>query len=163
MDRCIELCYELHNATAQRADSALPGRYTELLITSPNQECQRATGQTKNGDVSLRVTLCPDHGTTEGKIISILSSAVTRAEYTLAWNQARNLWQLSLDRAFTLLYEQAGEENSAALTDFRTALSSLADQREKLLSQVYADHPEIVAEMMNNLIKDCVIDACGEW
>ena len=164
MNRCVELCYELNNAPGGRADSASSGSVGQLAITRPTDDCQRTIQNGRNGDdIRFRVNLCEAHGDIEKNILRMTDDAHTRADYTRAWTKARALWQLSLDQAFSQLYADADDAAKQALSDVRTALNQLLIERESMLNRVYPNCPEIVAEMMSNLIKDCVVDACGEW
>ena len=162
-DRCAELCYELNMANMPRTDSLRTSGYITLTATVPAKECQREEAVLPGADLQYRLSLCADHGPVEEGAVKKVKDARTQGEAAQAAQQAQRMWQQSLDAMTNQHYKQASKEDRSIIADNRTAFDQMLAKRRTLLEMIYPSHPEIVSEMMMQMVKDNVIFLCEVW
>ena len=162
-NHCAELCYELNMSNTPRADSLRSGGYIRLTDTIPAAECQREEASLAGADLQYRLSLCADHGPVEEGAAQLLKDAKTQGDAALAGQRAQRMWQQSLDAMTNLHYKQASKEERSIIAVNRTTFDLLLAKRRALLEMIYPSHPEIVSELMMQIVKDNVIFLCDAW
>ena len=151
MEKCIELCYELHTAPEDRPDSA-GGTHTELKKGKTSAKCVRKVNYTEDGPVHLEDDQCESHALTTQLTQALLEAAETDDDREFAWLRAQSNWLLELDTMYDTWYLSAKPEQKALIAADRMAFDELINARRESLAYMYPDDPATAAEVLANMI-----------
>ena len=144
MDRCVELCYALHFAPADRLDSLRTGQYRAMNAAQAGAVCQRREEYTED-HVIYTYTLCAVHGAMDAQIIKKVQDSAA------AITEGRQLWMALLEAAWAV----------QGRTAERTSFLEWITAREALLKLAYPDKPELVEEVLMQAIRRRALEVCG--
>lgn len=163
MKQCSELCYLKHNGGKIRPDSLLTSSFTPIEFESAAPKCLRSTGMSRNGETAVEQALCEEHGAIQKAAISQAAEIQSRVGAEDTFRRIRRLWQTNLDKATNLRYRAADGELRQAIGQNRTLFDQLIEKRTAVLTQLYSANPEIVAEVLSNMMRDQVLSLCEIW
>ncbi|MBR4459283.1 MAG: hypothetical protein IKS31_10035 [Clostridia bacterium] len=150
MLQCTELCYLDGNAPAPRPDSLITGKYAGVGIpASPHSRMMIFPNA--EDTVDIMQAFDADHGALWQAGRALVAQAVTRDEYTAAFEKSARAWSLSLNTVLSARFAEGDAEVRAALARHRKAFDAMAARREALLKIFYPNAPETVAEVIMNL------------
>lgn len=161
MNKCADLCYEVHTAPEARIDSRVTGRYTGFDAPPSGDDCARLVTATDTG-ATYQEVLCGQHGVTEDAITAMLTDASALKTPEKLWLSARQLWLTELDAATNDRYRAADEAGRKLVAAERVSFGNWLGSREAMLNILYPDNPEIVQEVLAQAIRARVIDLCVE-
>ena len=163
MNRCVDLCYALHHASEARPDSRLAVGFGTLPDAGARTDCQRVTVQRTAMQMDYIEYLCETHAVIDESVVSMLQSVRNTKDQANAWLRAQNLWQGALDGITNMHYREADQDVRQVIAANRICFDRVIAQRQELLELLYPDQPQIVAEMINKLLVNNVIDQCEMW
>ena len=154
-DKCIELCYLMNTAPAERMDSLFNVERAANAVEA-NANCTCTVTEEKEGKILCTDGYCTVHGFTyEMMEIFLLSDKSVNT-----WETVRTLWEIELNNAYDALYRKAGEGVGNVYLVEYAAITNWINAREAFLNMAYADKQAIVAEAMVNTIMERALDAC---
>ena len=154
-DKCIELCYLMNTAPAERMDSLFNVERAANAVEA-NANCTCTVTEEKEGKILCTDGYCTVHGFTyEMMEIFLLSDKSVNT-----WETVRALWEIELNNAYDALYKKAGEGVGNVYLVEYAAITNWINAREAFLNMAYADKPAIVAEAMVNTIMERSMEAC---
>ena len=157
-DRCLDLCYALHTAPAQRLDSALQAGVPALKDPgAPPDRCGRETEAT---DVGLRQRnrICREHLFIRQSLDQQLEAGGTDADLARAFTMSRRLWQSVFMDAANALYQDADPEGRAAVADCMNLFPQWLSVREELLRSLYPQREATAQEMLSFMVEGRVLE-----
>lgn len=160
-DRCVDLCYDLHEAPKARVDSVLGAH--DVLDAVTAQTCGRAAGERDGAELKYAEILCADHAATDERIMAIVQEAGNREARTNAFLRAQRMWQTMMDNRTNASYKAADKEGKTLIAANRKAFDKYLTARKALLTLLYPDQPDVVAEVIARTILDKEIDLCLLW
>lgn len=152
MEKCVELCYELHSAPEERADS-VNAEHTDLQSGTSGVTCSRAVNYSLTGAASLYDDLCESHTLTTTLTQRLLEIAEDDDDRISAWLRAQSNWLLELNTMYDTWYLSADSaEKKALIAADRIAFDELISKRRDTLSYMYPNDPAAAAEVLSNMI-----------
>ena len=162
-DDCAELCYLLHKAPADRADS-LAGTYEHSDETTETTVCATVqTDPTDAGDAQYVMMQCTAHGDTELAVRNLFAVANSRTARLNAGRRAQALWQVQADALTNAAYKAADDEMRKTIAQNRTSFDKLLNARSALLAALYGSREDIPAEVLANHMRDYTAMLCSLW
>ena len=156
MNRTVDLCYAMHTAPSQRADSVM-GTHDMLTAPEAPAECGREVTPTDTGARYTEI-LCAEHAPSDASVWALIDRAEDKAE---AWQAARLIWMAAYDRQYDELLSGADEAQTQILLSDRLAFIQWLNKRELLLERFYPDQPETVAEVLALAVRARLISLCA--
>lgn len=150
--KCVDFCCDIHTGAAARKDSLLsviPAAGAEAVACT----CENADAA--SGSRTSTQYYCPAHSYSFAMLDLLLQGQDT-AE---AWDLVRQIWTVELNNAYGRIAAKLGEQHAVVLVEYST-LSQWMEAREAVLTLLYPDNPELVAQMMVKLVMDRVNDLC---
>ena len=155
--RCTELCCMINTAPAELPDS-LTGDYAMMMgLLTGADKCARTVDEEK-GDVT--VDFDEAHAKALTDTVELLRSTSPYAADE-ALTQAQAFWATELDKAVNLAYKAADRDARKVIAAWRMTLDKVIGVRHDLLDLLYEGEPEVPAELVMNLYRDALVDACG--
>lgn len=161
MRQVAELCYLAGNAPAQRPDSLISGTYSHLAMDGNGAESCAEILEYGDGAVTITDMLCVDDIANETAVETMLGNVLTRAQYADIFTRAQRIYKAALDANTTARYRAADAGLRPLIAQNRQSFDLLFRLHQDLLKCLYPDQPEIVAEVLSQLWKTCMIDHCG--
>ena len=155
--RAIELCNILHTAPAKLADS-LTGTYQSLSASAAYDRSVREIGALQGADSPMTEHYDAAYGRALAGIRTRISQTGGSAR-TGAFLQAQRDWQLTLDAIVNANYKAADQEGKKAIAACRMLLDKVYEARKGLMDLLYADAPEVAAEIVSNLYRNAILEA----
>ena len=150
MNKCILLCYELHAAPEQRADS-LSAFHTALPDAPRGAQCRHKT--TYDEDAAHFIDdMCGEHTQTMQLTKDLLDQAQDAESRMIAWEQSQLNWTAELDHLYDVWYLSASEDQRPLIAADRMSFDTLISARREALADLYPDDPATAAEVLSNLI-----------
>ena len=160
-NKCVEMCYERHNAPAERVDSLLHGvaepPLGENLVAGL---CARSVTETDTGLTCLE-GVCDQHRMAECAM-EALASTPDLEQRMDAWSYVRSMWVTELNSLANERYFAAAEEDRDAVSAERQFFGNWLSARETILNLLYPEDPRTVSEVLTEAIRNRVLDQCGE-
>lgn len=163
MLQCAELCYLNANAPADRPDSRIFGRLVLLKETVPageSTDCGLTLTPESSRKALVTETLCKDHAAGEETVTGMLENSLTPAQYENVFIRSSRLWRSALDAITTIQWRAAAPEEQAVITARRQTFDRWVAARTELLKMLYADNPEVTAEVINDILRRQVLSSC---
>ena len=151
MEKCIEMCYELHAAPEDRPDS-IQGKHKEAPKGKNDILCSRAVSYAAAGPVHLEDDRCESHATTAQLTQVLLESAEDDEDRTNVWLRTQSNWLMELDAMYDLWYLSAPADQKPVIAADRISFGKLIDARREALAIMYPDDPATAAEVLANMI-----------
>ncbi len=151
MEKCVELCYELHAAPEERPDS-LSSAQTGLKGGRTEDECSRAVIYSAEGPMRAVDDRCDSHTLTTQLTDVLLEAAEDDEDKIYAWQRAQANWLLELDTMYDTWYLSADAEQRALIAADRISFDKLINARMESLAYLYPDDPAAQAEVLCNMI-----------
>ena len=154
-DKCIDLCYIMNTAPSDRVDSIFNveriQNEVEIYVS-----CASVIIEEIDGKLSYTDQYCMTHGFTYEMMELLLENDNSLD----AWVIVRSLWEIELSNAYNALCENVSETvGNAYLSEYMGYLKWI-NAYEQFMTIVYPDKPELVAEVMVNVIMDRTMDIC---
>ena len=153
MNKCVNLCYELHSAAGTRPDS-LSGSHTSLPEAGGGSRCGHQATYLENGSAHVVDNQCDSHRQTMQLTKQQLENAKDADDVTAAWMKAQGNWILELNTLYNTWYLSADESQRAAIAADRISFDRLIAARRKTLADLYPDDPAAAAEVLAKMIMD---------
>ena len=160
---CTELCYLHGNAGKARPDSMISGNWKAIENDAAWAECEATRTPIHNGDTMIKTALCEEHGKIQNTAIYLVKGVVSRDTAEDTFRRVRRVWQGSLDQATNAKYRAAAGDGRTAVAKYRMAFDQMVEKRTDMLNLLYPDNPEIVAEVISDMLRDEVLFMCGGW
>ena len=161
-ERCVDLCYELHEAGKPRPDSIL-ATYEELAAAAPGETCVRAEGQRDKCELPYTEVLCADHAAIDEKATALAKAAQNKDAREKAFLRIQRMWQTPMDARTNARYKAADKDGKALIAKNRKAFDKYLNARKALLTFLYPNQPDVVAQIVARAIQDKEMDLCGLW
>ena len=160
MEQCAELCYLIHNAPNDRADSLITGNYVRT-IGGVCEACGREVLSENGQDVYLRQSICAEHKSVKDAVEYQVQYGAS--DLSRDWQRARALWQASLDSMTNSHYKAASAQDRQVIAMCRVSFDQLLAARQELLKLFYPTKPSVVSEVLSNTVMNRTLDLCEEW
>ena len=151
MEKCAELCFELHTAPADRYDS-LNGTQDGLKKAKASVKCRREVSFTEGGIAVLDDRQCEYHTQLSELTRTQLEAAENDDDRETAWLQAQGNWLAELDTMYDTWYLSAKPAQRPLIAADRTAFDELVSARRESLASMYPGKPAVAAETLANMI-----------
>ena len=161
-ERCVDLCYDLHEAGKARPDSIL-GTYEALAAATSVEVCARTEGERQEAELAYTEVLCAAHAAIDEKVAALTGSAQNGEARTNAFLRAQRMWQTAMDTRTNAHYKAADKDGRALIVKNRKALDKYLAARKGLLTVLYPDQPDVVAQVVARVIQDKEMDLCKLW
>ena len=161
-ERCVDLCYDLHEAGKARPDSIL-GTYETLAAATSGEVCVRTEGERQEAELAYTEVLCAAHAAIDEKVAALTGSAQNGEARTNAFLRAQRMWQTAMDTRTNAHYKAADKDGRALIVKNRKALDKYLAARKGLLTVLYPDQPDVVAQVVARVIQDKEMDLCKLW
>ncbi len=161
-ERCVDLCYELHEAGKPRPDSIL-ATYEELAAAAPGETCVRTEGQRDKSELPYTEVLCADHAAIDEKATALAKAAQNKDAREKAFLRIQRMWQTPMDARTNARYKAADKDGKALIAKNRKAFDKYLNARKALLTFLYPNQPDVVAQIVARAIQDKEMDLCGLW
>ena len=158
-DQCAELCWGLHHAGEQRADSVISGSYARMVNTGTADACARMNLMSQSGDKQYRDTLCGVHGSVEEAVSELLNHFDGKDGGV--WENIYSLWNTALLREVNA-YSLRGSEEAQAAGQYVAAVNGFLAARKNMLDLLYPDNGWIAGETLCGTMMDQAVDFCRE-
>ena len=162
-NKCVDLCYELHEAPKARVDSVLSGEVSALEDAAPGALCARIYAEREEADQAYTEVLCADHSATDQRAMGLVKEAINREARNNAFLRAQRMWQTMMDNRTNARYKAADKETRVLIAKNRLAFDKYLNARKTLLTVIYPDQPDVVAEIVARIIQDKEMDLCQLW
>ncbi|MBR0081856.1 MAG: hypothetical protein IJP98_03840 [Clostridia bacterium] len=157
MNRCADLCYDLHKAGEPRPDSVFAEHET-LNETMDYPKCVNVVIEIGESDANYGEILCTDHRDVIPAQNALLEAAESPSARVVAWKRTQKLWQVELDQMVNAAYKNADADTKKLIAAERIALDKLVEARQAYLECLYAE--EVAAELIAHLFKAEVLFEC---
>ena len=161
--QCTELCYLGSNAGAARPDSMYSGSYEAIEGDTAAGKCALSMNKAHSGDVMFTVKLCEEHGKMLATSAYLMQGTANRTAAEDTFRRIRRVWQGGLDQATNVKYRAAEGDARTGVGAYRMAFDQLVEKHGDMLAQFYPANPEIVAEVIGNMVRDQLLILCGIW
>jgi uncharacterized repeat protein (TIGR01451 family) len=171
MNKCADLCYELHTAPDARVDSLVTGRYAQLEPVPEEdipENCLRDVTATETG-AAYTECLCEGHSACDLTVANLVKAALEQEDKAErlqalidAWDQAGKQWRTELDNLANSRYLSVAAEDRNLIAAERISYGNWLNKRRDFLNLLYPGRPEIVAEVLAESIRSHVLDLCVE-
>ncbi|MBR1565330.1 MAG: DUF11 domain-containing protein, partial [Oscillospiraceae bacterium] len=162
-DRVTEGCYELNGNNGEREDSLFSFDHVTTDEEAILIDCGLSDAKKPNGDLICSEDLCEEHASAEQAVLGMMRDDMTAEEITDAWLYAQAIWQSELDTMTNTHYREADADGRLIIAANRMAFDQYLAMRQVTLDAMYADQPEIAAELLCDLIKHNVTILCEGW
>lgn len=159
MRQTAALCYLSHYAGEKRPDSRLNSAAQALAAAAP-AACENAAVPGEEGAYVISLRLCADHSQKESVIEKRLAEANDPQQQAQAFVKTQRLYQGMLDVDTSARYRAASAEMRPLIAQSRIQLDTLMSARKTLLSILYPDQPETVAEVLSQDWRDALTRFC---
>ncbi len=160
MRQCTELCYLNGNAPAARPDSVVLAA-CEGLKDGPALTSSLAFADGGNGTVHILLRFGGTHADLHTGTLALLKDAVIRSDYADDFRKSQRMWVSAMNQYLSTHYNAGSDELRTALSAYRQAFNAAAAGHEALLTALYPDAPETVAEQMAMLWRNELLRICG--
>lgn len=158
MNRCADLCYDLHQAGMPRPDSIFAAHeHTDESMDYP--KCMSIVIEINESDANYAEILCTEHRGTTLLVGKLLASAQSPTATANAWRKAQRLWQIELDRMVNTRYKAANGDTKKLIAAARVSFDKLVAARETYLNCLYSK--DVAAELIAHLFEEKVIAVCN--
>ena len=161
-ERCIDLCYDLHEAGKARPDNIL-GSHEELAAATPGETCVRTEGQRDKAELPYTEVLCADHAVIDEKATALAKEAQNKEARENAFLRAQRMWQAPMNTRTNARYKAADKDGKALIAKNRKAFDKYLAARKALLTFLYPNQPDVVAQIIARMIQDKEMDLCRLW
>ena len=158
MDKCVDMCYELHAAPETRKDS-MTGDHVTLSKNNTSDECAR-TVTYGTGNASFLDDQCESHTLTMQLTQYLLDIAADDEDREAAWLRAQGNWLLELDSMYDTWYLSADAVERVVIAADRMSFDELINARRDALAEMYPDDPATAAEVLANMIMNRTETMC---
>lgn len=151
MNKCVELCGELHSAQGARSGIAV----SEPAVPEQSGSsggCRHSVSYEENGSAQLEDVLCDNHRLAAQLAEYLLAIAEDDDDRTGAWLQAQGIWTLELNNMYDTWYLASDDAARAKIAEDRFSFDRLIEARRKTLADLYPDDPAAAAEILANMI-----------
>ena len=162
MRQCTELCYLHRNPGKARKDSMVTGPFKAIEGDTAAAECTSETSPVRGGLMQV-VHLDEDHGKIQNTVIYLVKAIVNRNSAEDTFKRVRRLWQSNLDQATNVRYRAATGDARNAVAQNRMLFDQLIEKQTEMLNLIYPANPEIVMEIISNMMRDQVFILCEVW
>ncbi len=160
-ERCVDLCYDLHTAPKARVDSVLGVH--DALDAASAETCVRVEGERDGAELKYTEVLCDDHAAADERIMALVDDAVNKDSRTAAFLRAQRMWEAMLNSRTNDRYKAADKEARVLIAQNRLAFDKYVAARKALLTILYADRPDMAAEVVARMVQDKEMDLCRLW
>ncbi|MBO4379043.1 MAG: hypothetical protein J5889_08765, partial [Clostridia bacterium] len=155
MDRCADLCCELHTAPDARKDTMVRKSIDRPMNI---EKTGRETLKREGSNIEYVLYFGGKLSSVLDRVIESVDSAATRPELEEAFIRAQRMWQMELDSGVNARYKAADKEGRQIIAMNRKLLDQMIAARKALLELLYPVDPHIVAERiaveyMNNVVE----------
>ncbi len=162
-NKCVDLCYELHEAPKARVDSVLSAGVETLPAAAPAETCTRLEGEREGAELQYTETLCAEHAAIAERITALYRSATNRDGRTNAFLRAQHMWQTIMDGRTNARYKAADKDGRVLIAKNRLAFDKYVAARRALLTALYPAQPDTVAQVIARVFQDKEMDLCLLW
>ena len=160
MRQTAEICYLLHHApAAPRPDSRI-GRSYAQPDWSATAECGVAFRPDTKASLILSETLCRKHTMFDSILTGLLKSAESPEQIAEVFSNSAQLYQGAYKLELTEQSAKAAPAVQSMLPYVLTVFETVMAQREQLLTSLYPDSPETVAELLSQAWREELSRLC---
>lgn len=158
MNRCADLCYDIHHAGSARPDS-LEAKHEAISESMDYDNCVHMPMEADEKGQRYAEIYCVGHRDTDAAIRAIVAQASSPTAKAAAWKRAQKLLQVAMDEIVNADYKAADKEGKAIIAQNRVGFDKLVATRSELMSLLY---PQAAAmESVAHLFSDYLIDVCS--
>ena len=155
MERCVDLCWELHTAPEARKDTMVR-KFTERPVDV--ERTGRETLKREGGTIEYVLYFGGKLSSVLENVVKSIDSAATRPALEQSFLRAQRMWQMELDSSINARYKAASKEDRQIIAMNRKLLDQMIAARKALLELLYPVDAQIVAERisteyMNNAVE----------
>ncbi len=161
-DMCVDLCYELHKAPEKRPDS-IRNTFDALPASGAGAVCERNWGALDGAELPYTESFCQDHAAVDEKITLLVNAAGNKDARAAAFMRGQRLWQSLMDTRTNARYKAADKDGRAVIAQNRKAFDKFMTARKGLLTVLYPNQPDVVAEVLARAFLDKELDLCMLW
>ena len=161
-ERCVDLCYDLHEAPKARVDSVL-NAVDALPDAASGETCVRTPGERDKAELPYSEVLCADHAAIDERVTALVRDAANKDARNSAFLRAQRMWQTPMDVRTNAKYKAADKDGKTLIANNRKAFDKYLTARKTLLTLLYPDQPDVVAQVIARVIQDKEMDLCALW
>ncbi|MBQ6562511.1 MAG: hypothetical protein IJL88_01270 [Clostridia bacterium] len=157
-ERCLDLCYAAHHASAQRTDSILQSGIPVLSARGERASLCGKTTEAIPGGYHITETVCRTHDFITSTLKLKLTAAASAGEKADAFDDSRQLWISILMKDANELYQGMSPENQASLSAGLNFFQGWLNARMNVLRALYPADPAAASEVLAETVHSRMLD-----
>ena len=156
-ERCIDLCYAIHQAPAARPDSILQAGVPVLSAQGERASLCGRTIEPISGGYHITETVCRTHDFIPSGLKLRLQDK-TQEEKVAAFDESRYLWMSILMKESNELYATLSPEGQTAMSGSLNLFQGWLNTRRDVLLALYPDDAAVAAELLSYTVHSRMLD-----
>ena len=157
-ERCLDLCYAIHHAPAQRTDSLLQSGIPVLSVRGERASLCGKSIEVIPGGYHITETVCRTHDFITSSLKLKLAEASSAEEKADAFDNSRQLWMSILMKNASELYAGMTPENQASLSAGLNLFQGWLNARMNVLRALYPGDPAAASEVLAETVHSRMLD-----
>ena len=157
-ERCLDLCYAIHHAPAQRTDSILQSGIPVLSVRGERASLCGKSIEVIPGGYHITETVCRTHDFISSSLKLKMAEAASAEEKADAFDNSRQLWMSILMKNASELYAGMTPENQASLSAGLNLFQGWLNARMNVLRALYPGDPAAASEVLAETVHSRMLD-----